>query len=514
MGGKVSMTLSPLLIRADASAQIGTGHVMRCLALAQAWQAQGGAVTFATMKTLPDALQTRLQNEHIALHLLDTEPGSEDDARQTAALAASLGAAAVVVDGYHFGGDYQRILKEAGLKLLFIDDNAHADHYYADFVLNQNSYASEGMYPNREPYTILLLSTLYTMLRREFWSWRGWEREIPDVARKLLVTLGGSDPENVTAKILDALELVDIDGLEIAIVAGGSNPHLSDLQRRVRESRHKIDLKQNVEDMPALMAWADAAVSAAGTTIWELAFMGVPTALMAVAENQWGILEDMVEADACTGLGWHEDKSPEAIATAIQTLLIDKTKRERFAWVGHRVFVDGFGVERVVSYLKYPFLRFRLAHIDDCRMVWEWANEPVTRAMSFSSEPIAWETHVQWFEHRLKDVSCWFLIAEDQAGTPIGQVRYEREKPYEVTISVSIAPEFRRRGYGEAMIVLSIDELSLRLTDVIHAYIKPDNLASIRAFEKAGFVDQGMTTVKDSPAKHFVYSRLPAGQGR
>src|SRR5215216_4793334 len=171
MGGKVSMTLPPLLIRADASAQIGTGHIMRCLALAQAWQAQGGAVTFATMKTLPDALQTRLQNEHIVLHLLDTKPGSADDAAQTAALAASLGAA-VVVDGYHFGGDYQYTLKSAGLKLLFIDDNVHADHYYADFVLNQNIYANEAMYANREPRTILLLGPRYVLLRLEFWRWR------------------------------------------------------------------------------------------------------------------------------------------------------------------------------------------------------------------------------------------------------------------------------------------------------------------------------------------------------
>jgi UDP-2,4-diacetamido-2,4,6-trideoxy-beta-L-altropyranose hydrolase len=235
-------------------------------------------------------------------------------------------------------------------------------------------------------------------------------------------------------------------------------------------------------------------------------------ALMAVAENQWGILEDMVEADACTGLGWYEDKTQETIATAVQTLLIDKSKRERFTFVGQRVFVDGFGVDRIVPYLKYPLLHFRPANSDDCRTIWEWANDPVTRRMSFSSEPIAWETHVQWFEHRLKDASCLFLIGEDQSGTPIGQVRYEGEKPYEVTISVSIAPEFRGRGYGEAMIALSIDEL-LPHPKLIHAYIKPDNLASIRAFEKAGFVDHGMTTVKDSPAKHYVYSRLPAGQG-
>jgi UDP-2,4-diacetamido-2,4,6-trideoxy-beta-L-altropyranose hydrolase len=530
--GKPTMTLSPLLIRADASAQIGTGHIMRCLALAQAWQAQGGAVTFASLKTLPAALQTRLQNEQIALHLLDTEPGSEDDARQTAALAASLGAAAVVVDGYHFGGHYQYILKESlyanrtdsprpegeagrvlatvaggreeglGVRVLFIDDNAHADHYYADFVLNQNIYAEESMYKNREPYTILLLGTRYILLRREFWRWRDNVGRVPHIVNNLLVTMGGSDPENVTAKVLDALELIDTAGLEIVVIVGSSNPHLPDLQRRVGQSRHKMKFKQNVQSMPALMIWADAAISAAGTTTWELAFMGVPMALIAVAENQRQIMQEMSGLQVALPLGWHADATLESIAEAVQELLLSVPEGVR------SLAVDGFGVERVVHRLLYPPLRFRRVKSEDCRIIWEWANDPITRAASFSSEPIAWETHVEWFYRKLDDRFCVFLIAEAVDGTPVGQVRYDRDKNKWI-ISVSVAPEFRGLGYGTAIIALSLDEFQYRHF-AVHAYIKPDNLASIRAFEKAGFVDQGMATVKDSPAIHYVYSRFPS----
>jgi UDP-2,4-diacetamido-2,4,6-trideoxy-beta-L-altropyranose hydrolase len=509
------MTIGTLLIRADASTQIGTGHIMRCLALAQAWQAQGGNVTFVTLKTLPDALQTRLQNEQITLHFLDTEPGSHDDAQQTAALAQTLGAVAVVVDGYHFGGDYQYTLKASlpssprpegegqGVRVLFIDDNAHADHYYADFVLNQNIYADESMYKNREQHTILLLGPRYPLLRREFWRWRDNMGRVPQAANKLLVTMGGSDPENVTAKVLDALELIDPAGLEIVVIVGSSNPHLPDLQRRVGQSRQKIKLKQNVQSMPALMIWADAAISAAGTTTWELAFMHVPMALIAVAENQRPIMEKMWEVKAALSLGWHADATPDSIANTVQEWLLSVPEGVK------SLVVDGFGVERVVRRLLYPPLRLRRVEEDDCRLIWEWANDPVTRAVSFSSAPIPWEAHVDWFYRKLEDRSCVFLVVELPDGTPVGQVRYDREE-HEWIISVSVAPEFRGRGYGTAIIALSLDAF-WRQYRALHAYIKPDNLASIRAFEKAGFVDQGMTTVKNSPAKHYVYSRLSTG---
>jgi len=277
-----------LLLRADASETIGTGHVMRCLALAQAWQDTGGRVVFL-MATEAPAVEARLQSEGMEVIHLPVQPGSRDDAIQTADLARRVGADWVVVDGYHFGADYQRTIRGLGLHLLFIDDHGHADHYSADLVLNQNIHAHEGIYKNREPYTRLLLGTRYVLLRREFLKWRGWKREIPEVARKVLVTMGGSDPDNVTLKVIQALQQVDVDGLETIVVVGGGNPHYEELQSSVQESRFPVLLESNVTNMPELMAWADVAVSAGGSTSWELAFMGVPALVLILANNQRSI---------------------------------------------------------------------------------------------------------------------------------------------------------------------------------------------------------------------------------
>lgn len=161
-----------LLIRTDATTQIGTGHVMRCLALAQAWQDAGGTTYFAAAK-ITASLEARLADEGMALHLIPAPSGSVDDGAQLIRLAHRVKARWIVVDGYHFGAEYQQAIKKSGLRLLAIDDYGHSSHYYADLVLNQNTSADESLYVNREPGTELLLGTRYTLLRREFWPWRG-----------------------------------------------------------------------------------------------------------------------------------------------------------------------------------------------------------------------------------------------------------------------------------------------------------------------------------------------------
>ncbi len=170
--------MQPLLIRADASPRRGTGHVMRGLALGQAWQ-KTGLVLFAVSQCTP-ALEERLRGEGFEVRRSAVEPGSQADAQVTAALALQLGAAWVVVDGYQFGADYQRVIKSAGLRLLFLDDYGHADHYHANLVLNQNLGADAGLYARREPYTRLLLGVRYALLRREFLLYRDWQRAIPE----------------------------------------------------------------------------------------------------------------------------------------------------------------------------------------------------------------------------------------------------------------------------------------------------------------------------------------------
>ncbi|MGH9495154.1 MAG: PseG/SpsG family protein, partial [Candidatus Sulfotelmatobacter sp.] len=205
------MGIGTLLVRADASVAIGTGHVMRCLALAQAWQDAGGQAVFASAK-ITDALRKRLAAESCDVAAISSPGGSFEDAAQTVALARENKCDWVVVDGYAFGPQYQQVLKAAGLKTLFVDDHGHAPPYSADVVLNQNLTATRELYSDREGQTRLLLGTRYCLLRREFADWREWQREISPVCRRLLVVMGGSDPENVTARVLEVLAADEFEG--------------------------------------------------------------------------------------------------------------------------------------------------------------------------------------------------------------------------------------------------------------------------------------------------------------
>lgn len=316
---------------------------MRCLALVQACQDAGGSASFV-MAMKAQAVEARLALENMEVIHLSAQPGSRDDAVQTADLARKMGASWVVVDGYHFGADYQRMIKDAGLRLLLIDDTGQADHYYADIILNQNLHAHESLYSKREPYTRLLLGTRYVLLRREFLKWRGWKRVIPEVARKVLVTLGGADLHNVTLQVIQALqwEWVEVKALEAMVILGGSNPHYEKLQGALRHSRIPIRLENNVMEMPDLLAWADMAVSAGGTTCWELAFMGLPGLILILADNQRSIVEELGKRGGAVNLGWHADLSAGQIACAVRQLSENADLRSKIARCG-RQLVDGEG---------------------------------------------------------------------------------------------------------------------------------------------------------------------------
>lgn len=497
------MAIAPLLIRADATAQMGTGHVMRCLALAQAWQDSGGAVAFGAV-ALPPLLETRLRTEGIAVHLLTATTGSADDAAQTVTLAGQMGAEWVVIDGYQFGAEYQRALKAAGLRVLAMDDYGHAEHYYADVVVNQNIYADESLYPHREPSTRLLLGTQYALLRREFWPWRDWQREIPEVARKVLVTLGGGDFDNVTLKVIQALQLLEVPDLEAVVVVGGSNPHYETLRAAVT-STPWIQLVRNVTTMPDLMAWADVAISAAGSTCWELALMGLPALLIVLAENQRPIATGMAQAHAAFNLGEHSTLTAAHIAKTLSGAISQASQRKTFSQHS-RALIDGQGSQRIANFLQRK-LSLRPAQATDSALIWGWSNDAVTRAASFTATPILWETHLAWFAERLSDPHCRFYLALDASGAPVGQIRYQLEGEA-ATVSVSVAPERRGNGCGTALIQAGTQQLFAD-TPVkhIHAYIKPENIASTLAFQRAGFEEVEATFMKGVQARHLVCER-------
>jgi UDP-2,4-diacetamido-2,4,6-trideoxy-beta-L-altropyranose hydrolase len=335
-----------LLVRADASTRIGVGHVMRCLALGQAWQDAGGTVIFI-MATAAAALANRLQAEGMGVTFLPGLAGSAADAVQTAELAHKHEAKWVVVDGYQFGADYQRLVKEAGLRLLFIDDYGHASHYWADLVLNQNISADPSFYIKREPYTQLRLGTRYALLRREFKRWQGWQREISPVARKVLVTLGGADPDNVTLKVIQALKQVDIPGLEARIIVGPANPHREELDLEVGDNKH-LQLLKNPANMPELILWADLAICAGGGTFYELAFMQLSSCVIGIGENQKLNIAYLEKQKLCLNIGCLHSLNINEISKAVRRLIFNEELRKEMSGKLKRT-VDGLGTIRIIS---------------------------------------------------------------------------------------------------------------------------------------------------------------------
>jgi UDP-2,4-diacetamido-2,4,6-trideoxy-beta-L-altropyranose hydrolase len=492
-----------LIIRADASSAIGLGHVMRCLALAQAWRDVGGTAVFAMRRGSATMIE-RLAVEQMEVTPISADAGTMDDALETAEEAARISASWIVVDGYLFGAEYQERLKESGARLCCIDDLGGHDHYWADVVLNQNLHATEALYQNREPYTRLLLGSRYALLRREFVEWRVWDREIPPIARRLLVTLGGGDLENVTLKALEALDLLGLCNLETMVVVGNANPHSPALAVAASKCRHPITMHSDVTNMAEAMAWADLALSGAGSTCWELAFMGLPSVMIPVAANQVPVSEGLEREGIGVNLGWHSGVSPERIAAAIQSLASSAELRSAMAKCA-RDAVDGRGAERLVRLLLAVPVVLRRASIEDCELLWNWRNDPLVRSLSFSSDLIPWEVHLHWLKNKLKDPQCWIFVGLGDGNKPVGQIRVELGAAREAEVHISIDTSMRGRGHGSAMLLAIQEELfRLDLADTIHAFIKSTNRGSIYAFQKAGFVDNGHGEIGGQAVRHYV----------
>ena len=175
---------------------------MRCLALAQAWKKQGGKVTFIS-SCESESLRNRITDEGFELVLIKESYPDPADFEITLSTINNSNSnnSWVVLDGYHFDADYQQSIKNNGNPLLVIDDLGHLDNYVADIILNQNINAEDLNY-SCETDTKLLLGTNFVLLRDEFLTYNNLKRKIPEVANKILVTMGGNDKENISFRKL------------------------------------------------------------------------------------------------------------------------------------------------------------------------------------------------------------------------------------------------------------------------------------------------------------------------
>ena len=338
---------------------------MRCIALAQMWQQRGGHVVFLS-RCESQAIRNRIKAEGFDLVAIKMPHPHPSDLEQTLNILqryspCALGSALpstplapcsmpsaptwLALDGYHFTPEYQKAIRDAAIPLLVIDDMNHLPRYHADVLLNQSIHAPNLRYHCNKD-TTLLLGTRYILLRREFLKYRKFARQIPEKAKNILVTMGGSDPDNVTLKVIDAIKLLNDPDLQVKIIIGPSNPYTKELKNAMLNAPCSMLCFENVSDMPELMAWADMAVSAGGVTCWELAFMCLPACVLVIADNHASVVEHLHSK----GIVFKVRSCPfktQKLGEMIGEILMDRHFRRHLAEKG-RVLVDGAGAYRVV----------------------------------------------------------------------------------------------------------------------------------------------------------------------
>jgi UDP-2,4-diacetamido-2,4,6-trideoxy-beta-L-altropyranose hydrolase len=341
-----------LILRADASSTSGTGHVMRALALAQAWVDRGGRGRWL-VESAPDDLLARIERERVAIHRLSTAAGDDEDAGCVRNALLSDPSAIAVLDGEAFGSDYLDALRGVSRRVLLIDDMAERARYPVGFVLNQNAHADRAQYPADAP-SRFLLGLRFVLQRREFVA-PPPAREIPTLARHLLVTFGGADPTRMTSRTVGALHRLPAEirkRLSVRVIVGAANPDWGAIAEVIADPDigTRIEMSRAVTDMPSHMAWADLAITSGGSTVWELARTGCPSIVVETTPVEQLLASGLARARLFSRLGPEARLDEQTLADEIAARVEDVAWRTEMSALGMRL-VDGEGASRVVEVL-------------------------------------------------------------------------------------------------------------------------------------------------------------------
>lgn len=365
--GRVEHVMN-ICFRVDASVDIGTGHVMRCLALAEALKAAGQECYFIC-RVLQGNLVHHIEASGYKVYTLTEDlnvdycggceqdlaharwlgTSQQQDADECSHILRALRPAWVVVDHYALDARWEGAAIPKGTKLLVVDDLADRSHV-GDILVDQTHGRRHMEYGLLVPADCsLLLGAEYALLRPEFAQRReqGRKRRECVGVRKILVTLGGVDKDNVTALVMKALNLCE-RRFHVTIVAGGHNPHLESLRSLSEHAQYPNELKHQVDDMAALMVNADLCIGAAGATSWERCVVGLPTINLILAANQELIAKNLECAGASVNFGTMSDKRLESLARIIEEISDNPDQYKRMAESAFSV-CDGLGAERVAN---------------------------------------------------------------------------------------------------------------------------------------------------------------------
>ncbi|MCE8038919.1 UDP-2,4-diacetamido-2,4,6-trideoxy-beta-L-altropyranose hydrolase [Halomonas sp. MCCC 1A11062] len=502
-----------IAFRVDASLEIGSGHVMRCLTLADVLHELGAECHFICREHpghLCDVIEARgFVVHHLQKQDSEVEPASEFETRpahahwlggsweQDAAaclpILSELSPTWLVVDHYALDHRWETTVLD-GLpalapRLLVIDDLADRRHV-ADLLLDQNLGRKAEDYRGLVPDACQVLAGPgYALLRPEFREWREASlnrRSREPRLQRLLINLGGVDRDNVTGQVLDALAACDLpDSLQICVVMGATAPWRETVTAQARAMPWPTEVVFNVSDMAQRMAEADLAIGAAGSTSWERCCLGLPTLIVVLADNQEESARALVENRAALLLNVAELKETlqrqlGALASPGVLSTISKKAAE---------LVDGQGVARVLAEMQHVS-RHRLRSMEehDLERVLAWRNHPDVRRFMYTQRMITLDEHLTWFE-RARQTPERHLLIYEQDGQPLGVVNLNvvDTQARRAEWGFYLAPDAPRgsgQGLGRCTLYYAFATLGL---NKLCGEVLADNQRSLHFHERLGF---------------------------
>lgn len=510
--------------RVDASTSIGTGHVMRCLALAEALRQRGIQIRFVCREHTGNLVALLHQN---AMPVMTLPAQAINDVTSAEDYAAWLGVAQaedaeqtiealngekpdwLVVDHYGLDIEWEQRLRQHVGKLMVIDDLANR-HHDCDVLLDQNySDRGEKRYGDLVPENCrLLLGPRYALLRSEYAAYRKTLRIRDGQLKRVLVFFGGTDPQDMTGLALEALCQAGLRHLEVDVVVGTYNSRRETLEKQARERPHTT-IYGSRPHLADLMAQADLAIGAGGATTWERMCLGLPAVVISIAENQRPACHALAKAQLVHYAGHSADMKIEYLTQLLQQLSLDAEGLAELS-VQNQLQVDGLGALRVAEVLcpsASNDLRLRPACEEDIVLYYNWANDPEVRNNSINTHPIPWGTHQAWFINKLHDVNSRLFVLE-AAGLPVGQIRFDKDAD-EARIHYSLDMIARGRGWGSRLVTLGADLMQQSEPIRLRAVVKSENRASCAIFMRLGFAEDAAFSREREKYRSFY--RDPVG---
>jgi len=520
-----------IVIRTDSSLKIGSGHVMRCLTLAEALRDSGAIVRFVC-RYLPGNINDIIFKKGFKVYELssvDLDEGidhytegvedyphwfkvtQEQDAMETLDVLDSICPDWLIVDHYGLDCGWENRLRPHVNKLMVIDDLANRPHD-CDLLLDQNYFGdSENRYEGLVPPTCTqLLGPRYALLRPEFAEARKKLCPRTGEIRCVFIFFGGTDPENITGRTLTALSDPELAHLEVDVVLGKTNPNRASIERQVA-TRPKTNFYVQVKNVSELMVRADLALGAGGATTWERICLGLPSIVTILSENQRKFSETLDKAEFQICLGNVKELSVSDLKFAVLKRLetVESNRRQSEQCLE---LVDGKGTEitkgMILKGIPVEQWVIRSASSIDCELYWYWVNDQDVRQSAFNSEPISWEDHQEWFKNKLNDPSSTLFIVESYLG-PIGQVRFEKSG-LNFKIDYSIARQFRGMSLGEPLLSEGIKLFLVNNQgSTLVGEIKEENQASKKIFKNLGFREIPLSHQVKNMKKHLQFKLSP-----